>query len=154
MWFKHSVMCFRIVFQNRLLQKKKTQHVSAFLEICANASDYVTNISQEHLHNENHTILSVPDQNGVSQAWYIVQIHHSGQKPLIYTQWKSFNFSNQLKLLGSHADKTKEHSSTYQTIQHSISTIQIRDVIEEAEGHRTQSLCWPLTEPVNGAAVD
>ena len=23
----------------------------------------------------------VPDQNGVSQAWYIVQIHHSGWKP-------------------------------------------------------------------------
>ena len=27
----------------------------------------------------------VPDQNGVSQAWYIVKIHHSGQKPSKYT---------------------------------------------------------------------
>ena len=26
----------------------------------------------------------VPDQNGVSQAWYIVEIHHSGRKPSKY----------------------------------------------------------------------
>ena len=29
-------------------------------------------------------ISRVPDQNGVSQAWYIVEIHHSGRKPSIY----------------------------------------------------------------------
>ena len=28
-------------------------------------------------------ISRVPDQNGVSQAWYIVEIHHSGWKPSI-----------------------------------------------------------------------
>ena len=28
-------------------------------------------------------ISRVPDQNGVSQAWYIAEIHHSGRKPLI-----------------------------------------------------------------------
>ena len=27
----------------------------------------------------------VPDQNGVSQAWYIVEIHHSGRKPSIWS---------------------------------------------------------------------
>ena len=27
----------------------------------------------------------VPDQNGVSQAWYIVEMHHSGWEPLIYS---------------------------------------------------------------------
>ena len=30
-----------------------------------------------------HDISKVPDQNGVSQAWYIVEIHHSGQEPSI-----------------------------------------------------------------------
>ena len=29
----------------------------------------------------------VPDQNGVSQAWFIVEIHHSGQKP---SKWSLF----------------------------------------------------------------
>ena len=29
-------------------------------------------------------ILRVPDQHGVSQARYIVEINHSGQKPLIF----------------------------------------------------------------------
>ena len=29
-------------------------------------------------------ISRVPDQNGVSQAWFIVQIQHSGRKPLIW----------------------------------------------------------------------
>ena len=33
-------------------------------------------------------ISGVPDQNGVSQAWYIVEIHHSGRKPSI----SSFSF--------------------------------------------------------------
>ena len=28
-------------------------------------------------------ISRVPDQNGVSQAWYLVEIHHSGWKPSI-----------------------------------------------------------------------
>ena len=28
-------------------------------------------------------ILGVPDQNGVSQAWYIVEMYRSGRKPLI-----------------------------------------------------------------------
>ena len=28
-------------------------------------------------------ITRVPDQNGVSQAWYIVEIHHSGREPSI-----------------------------------------------------------------------
>ena len=30
------------------------------------------------------SISRVPDQNGVSQAWYIVEIHHSGRKPSIW----------------------------------------------------------------------
>ena len=30
-------------------------------------------------------ISRVPDQNGVCQAWYIVEIHHSGWKPSIYS---------------------------------------------------------------------
>ena len=29
-------------------------------------------------------ISRVPDQNGVPQAWFIVEIHHSGRKPSIY----------------------------------------------------------------------
>ena len=29
--------------------------------------------------------LRVPDQNGVSQAWYTVEIHHSGRKPSTYS---------------------------------------------------------------------
>ena len=33
---------------------------------------------------EQTTISRVPEQNGVSQAWYIVEIHHSGRKPSIY----------------------------------------------------------------------
>ena len=33
-------------------------------------------------------ILRVTDRNGVSQTWYIVEVHHSGQKPLIY-EWIS-----------------------------------------------------------------
>ena len=32
------------------------------------------------------TISRVPDQNGVSQAWYIVEIYHSGLKPSISLQ--------------------------------------------------------------------
>ena len=34
-------------------------------------------------HNNQPNISRVPDQNGVSQAWCIVEIHHSGGKPLI-----------------------------------------------------------------------
>ena len=34
------------------------------------------------------SIMRVPDQNGVSQAWYIVEIHHSGRKPSIYIHVK------------------------------------------------------------------
>ena len=30
-------------------------------------------------------ISRVPDQNGVSQAWYIVEIYHSGRKPSIFS---------------------------------------------------------------------
>ena len=30
-------------------------------------------------------ISRVPNQNGVSQAWYIVKIHHSGQEPSIFS---------------------------------------------------------------------
>ena len=33
----------------------------------------------------------VPDQNGVSQAWYIVEIYHSGPKPLSSTQGITYN---------------------------------------------------------------
>ena len=36
-------------------------------------------------------ISRVPDQNGVSQAWYIVEIHHSGRKPSI---WNTLNSSD------------------------------------------------------------
>ena len=53
-----------------------------------NSGDY----SQNHLFWNNPLLFMllsalisrVPDQNGVSQAWYIVEIHHSGQKPSIY----------------------------------------------------------------------
>ena len=31
----------------------------------------------------------VPDQNGVSQAWYIVEIHHSGQEPSKWASWQN-----------------------------------------------------------------
>ena len=34
-------------------------------------------------------ISRVPNQNGVSQAWCIVQIHHSGREPSIYNIWSS-----------------------------------------------------------------
>ena len=38
-------------------------------------------------------ISRVPDQNGVSQAWYIVEIHHSGREPSIYTKlWQYCDF--------------------------------------------------------------
>ena len=30
-------------------------------------------------------ISRIPDQNGASQAWYIVEMHHSGRKPSICT---------------------------------------------------------------------
>ena len=38
-----------------------------------------------HLCQKITSILRVPDQNGVSQAWYIVEIHHSGWEPWILT---------------------------------------------------------------------
>ena len=36
------------------------------------------------VHTPNPYILRVPDQSSVSQAWYIVEIHHSGRKPSIF----------------------------------------------------------------------
>ena len=41
----------------------------------------------------------VPDQNGVSQAWYIVEIRHSGREPSIYTSQKMH-----VKLTGENLD--------------------------------------------------
>ena len=35
-----------------------------------------------------YSISRVPDQNGVSQIWYIVEIHHSGWKPSIWCKRK------------------------------------------------------------------
>ena len=32
----------------------------------------------------------VPDQNGVSQAWYIVETQHSGREPSTYNQYKCY----------------------------------------------------------------
>ena len=32
-------------------------------------------------------ISRVPDQNGVSQAWYVAELHHSGQKPSKFSFW-------------------------------------------------------------------
>ena len=40
-------------------------------------------------------ILMVPGQNGVSQAWYIVEIYHSCRKPSICNDVSIANFSNQ-----------------------------------------------------------
>ena len=64
--------------------------------ICFRSSSVRTNCSLElnlalHIRNTNRyssqismgmpkTMLRVPDQSGVSQAWYIAEIHHSGRK--------------------------------------------------------------------------
>ena len=37
-------------------------------------------------------ISRVPNQNGVSQVWYIVEVHHSGRKPSIF-MCMTVNFS-------------------------------------------------------------
>ena len=39
-------------------------------------------------------ISRVPDQNGVSQAWYIVEIYRSGRKPLIFWGSAVIGFGN------------------------------------------------------------
>ena len=42
-------------------------------------------------------ISRVPDQNGVSQAWYVVEIHHSGQEPSKnFVGWTLANFLSPL----------------------------------------------------------
>ena len=45
-------------------------------------------------------ISRVPDQNGVSQAWYIVEIRHSGRKPSIYMKNFFFMFATNKKKIG------------------------------------------------------
>ena len=48
-----------------------------------------------NVHVQTHTCISrVPDQNGVSQARYIVEIHHSGRKPLIYKHTVNTQFAD------------------------------------------------------------
>ena len=45
-----------------------------------------------------HSTSRVPDQNGVSQAWYIVEIYHSGQKP------STFNLNQKRYVRKTNAD--------------------------------------------------
>ena len=45
--------------------------------------DILTDYNLSSLHVYNSCMSRVPDQNGVSQAWYIVQIHPSGWKPMM-----------------------------------------------------------------------
>ena len=50
---------------------------------------WVSELSLNSHQNGAGLILRSPDQNGVSQAWYVVEIHHSGRKPSIShsTRW-------------------------------------------------------------------
>ena len=60
--------------------------------------------STYQLWTKTHILISwVPDQNGVSQAWYIVEIHHSGPEPSICSQrWKeSSSQITQYNIMGS-----------------------------------------------------
>ena len=42
------------------------------------------NECQQQQNKKKYQLISrVPDQDGVSQAWYIVEIHHSGWEPSI-----------------------------------------------------------------------
>ena len=56
-------------------------------------------------------ISRVPDQNGVSQARYIVEIYHSGWEPLIYTfdLYCFITLSEMLTLAGDHKVKGKQN---------------------------------------------
>ena len=45
-----------------------------------------------------HIISRVPDQNGVSKAWYIEEMHHSGREPSIWVQLAHTIFSHYYRL--------------------------------------------------------
>ena len=61
-------------------------------------------IHNDHLHHP-HCISRVLDQNGVSQAWYIAEIHHSGWEPL---NWKALNLESE----SHHVHTSIRHSFT------------------------------------------
>ena len=53
---------------------------SLSLRTCVKTEEKITNLN----------ISRVPDQTGVSQAWYIAEIHHSGREPSIYVFLTTF----------------------------------------------------------------
>ena len=68
------------------IQVSECKHTYACVHIHAHTHTYTRAHAQSHTcahaHMRSHTHTRVPDQNSVSQAWYTLEIHHSGWKPL------------------------------------------------------------------------